>query len=166
MCAGSGLPTAAKNSASCCDGLGKAFTMLFFKVYNFTSEHGQYLQGWGRWGLGHRPCPASSLTAPLPFLCLFSLQQKTPAAPSQPTIIQPSEPSARLGCRDLMGHVLGSPRAGPSVQGLGGLAHLPPWPSRPRRDQAPCGQPLALPSPWPPSLAGHSTERRAPGAPE
>lgn len=67
--------------------------MLFFKVYNFTSEHGQYLQGVGEVGPGSSALPGFQPHCPLPFLCLFSLQQKTPAAPSRPTIIRPAEPS-------------------------------------------------------------------------
>lgn len=82
----------------------------------------------------------------LSFLCLFSLQQKTPAAPSRLHHYPPSRAiSARLGCRGWS--FLGvssriSVQAKPTCR---------PWPPAPRRrDQAPCGDSsLALPHPGP-----------------
>ncbi|TKC41200.1 hypothetical protein EI555_010528 [Monodon monoceros] len=99
--------------------------------------------------------------------------QKTPCC-AQPAYHYPPSRAipARLGCGQ---HVLGGPRAGPSVQELrwSGPIHRHPWPSSPHGGpgslQAAPDSSLTL-APvrglaWPPSPAGHSTEWRGPGAP-
>ena len=74
--------------------------MLFFKVYNFTMEHGQYLQGVGEVGPGSSALPGFQPHCPLPLLSLFSLQQKTPCCAQPAHHYPPSRAiSARLGCR-------------------------------------------------------------------